>query len=285
MTSPAQQPSRPRVYPLHRAVVRASPSRWRLIWASLAALGLCTVVWIWLPEVVAIHTRILHASLAWTRFPQAPLALINIYGILPDQPMPAWPPAQVSRGAYIVVALCVAGLLVAYRRTSLVRPFIGLVSALVAAGILGQMTGLRRIDGAQFGQMWLRAQVVVWVLLPLVTGFLFMIPVRRAASGFLWMLGVQAAMVVWSALRLAFCLMLSHFTGSLLLAAAWFVFGLLADLLLVLVGYSLVLASSAEKIREGSVPDETPQFGVPGDPGGVAGNSHTLRDPPVRTGA
>src|SRR5207249_4318226 len=67
-------------------------------------------------------------------------------------------------------------------------------------------------------------------------------PVHSPALGaVLWALGMQAYAYLWSAVRLTFCLGVAYYTGTLFLLLLWFSLGVLADLLYILVFYSVVV--------------------------------------------
>jgi hypothetical protein len=101
-----------------------------------------------------------------------------------------------------------------------------------------------------FSQIWLRGEVLVWLLLPWVTAMLF-VPIQPSwPKVFAWMLGVQVYGFLWSAVRLAFCLGIIALTGALLVPVLWFIFGMLADLVYVAVAYSIVVHQASNQWGE-----------------------------------
>jgi len=135
-----------------------------------------------------------------------------------------------------------------HRRVPLSRNFVVfLLILLCAAGAVIVFNPSFYFDSAMFEQIWLRGEILVWIILPWVSAFLFVLTLPSAPTGVAWALLVQVYAVVWSAVRLAFCLGVLHYTGILFLPLLWFCLGLLFDLVYILVFYSLALHLSIKK--------------------------------------
>ncbi|MEO8100275.1 MAG: hypothetical protein ABI811_21425 [Acidobacteriota bacterium] len=113
-----------------------------------------------------------------------------------------------------------------------------LVILTVTAGII-LFWPSSQISSDEFSQIWLRGEVLVWFLLPWLSASLLVLLQRAAWPGFLWAVALQAYAFVWSAIRLAFCLGVLHFSGLLFMPTLWFTLGLLADVLYIIVFLSL----------------------------------------------
>ena len=102
------------------------------------------------------------------------------------------------------------------------------------------------LTSATFSLIWLRGEVLVWLLLPPVTATLF-VPIQSASKAWASMLGVQIFGFFWSAARLTFCLGVFHMTGTIFLPVLWFCLGVLADLLYIVVAYSIAVHYAASR--------------------------------------
>lgn len=145
----------------------------------------------------------------------------------------------------IVFAASVLVLILIYRHVRLARNFLVFLLALLALPaaviVLGDTFS---IDSPTFTQIWLRLETLVWLLLPWVSASLFFPIERSVPKAIGWLLLTQAYGLCWSAVRLAFCLAVFHYTGILFVLLFWFCLGLLGDLLYLLVFYSLAVRES-----------------------------------------
>jgi hypothetical protein len=149
----------------------------------------------------------------------------------------------------LLFAVSVTGLVLIHRRVPLSRNFVVfLIVLLCTAGAVIIFNPSFYFDCAMFEQIWLRGEILVWILLPWISVFLFILTVPSVAGGAVWALLLQIYAMLWSALRLAFCLGVLHYTGILYLPFLWFCLGILFDLVYVLVFYSLVLHLSIKHV-------------------------------------
>ena len=79
----------------------------------------------------------------------------------------------------------------------------------------------------------------MWLLLPWFSAGLLVVLQPTVWPGLIWAVLMQAYGFLWSAIRLAFCLGVLHFSGLLFMPLLWFTLGLLADVLYIVVFLSL----------------------------------------------
>lgn len=142
------------------------------------------------------------------------------------------------------VAILFAGsvlvLLAIYGRVELARNFIVfLLVLLLAAAAVMVFSSSAEITSAEFSQLWLRGEILVWLLLPWFSAGLLVVLQPSAWPGLIWAVLMQAYGFFWSAIRLAFCLGVLHYSGLLFMPLLWFALGLLADVLYIVVFLSL----------------------------------------------
>ena len=140
-------------------------------------------------------------------------------------------------------------MVVIYRKVALARNFlIFLAILLFAAAAVIVFNPSFSFDSAMYQQIWLRGEVLVWLILPWVAAFLFILTMPSLVPGVAWTLLMEGYAIVWSAVRLAFCLGVLHFTGLLFLPLLWFCLGLLFDVLYVILFYALALNRSIVRV-------------------------------------
>jgi hypothetical protein len=239
------------IYP-HRSIRALPISRPRLLAALLTAALLCSgVVYIGTP-LMEIHDSISAAILKITGTPSLGVKTVDIFPGLgpvtaPDIPIPHHR-ANPMRTVFLF-AVSLVGLIIVYRSIPLSRNFIiFLLILLFAAGFVMVLNPSFYFDSAMYQQIWLRGEILVWILLPWVSAFLFLLTLPSLAGGIGWALLLQVYAVLWSALRLAFCLGVLHYTGILFLPLLWFCLGVLFDLVYVLTFYSFALKLSLRKV-------------------------------------
>jgi hypothetical protein len=146
-------------------------------------------------------------------------------------------------------AISFAALFALYRFLPLARNFLlFVIGLLIFAVCLLFFWPAYEVDSVRFELLWLRSQLVLWLVLPWLCSFLILPVQPSAILGVWWILVIQGYGWVWSALRLAFCLGILHFTGGLYAALLWFCLGPLSDLLYVLVFYSAVIHLACRRL-------------------------------------
>lgn len=142
-------------------------------------------------------------------------------------------------------AAAVLSLVGIHRRIPLGRNFVVFLLVLVgAAGVVLVFNPSFYFDSEMFHRIWLGEEILVWILLPWVSSFLFVLTLPSVVAGMAWIVAIEFYAIVWSSLRLVFCLGLMHFTGILFLPLLWFTLGILFDLVYLLVFYSLAVRLS-----------------------------------------
>jgi hypothetical protein len=171
---------------------------------------------------------------------------VVIVGGLPAAALPVVEmPTTVAFGdaPFMLWAATVAALAMGCRRGGLLRHFLLFCLLLAIAGggaaVAGQWS---RMEPAAMMILWMRGEFLVWLALPWMAGALFVIFQPRSFSGVVWMAALQLYAVGFSSLRLAFCLGVLHYAGPALFPLLWFVFGLLAAVVGLLVAYSMSLS-------------------------------------------
>jgi hypothetical protein len=157
----------------------------------------------------------------------APVTTIPIFTAVPDG-------ARLLLIASIVILLFVSRRYVLTRSLSTFLIFLLIVSALV-----NTVNPDLHFDSQTFGQVWLRGEMLVWILLPWVASLLFLMPQPNLAEGIGWVLLIQVYGILFSALRMVFSLGVLHYTGLLFMPLVWFGMGTLSDLVYLLCFYSI----------------------------------------------
>jgi len=242
------------IYP-HRSVRSFPISPWRVFAALSMAFVLSAAVFYSGTRLLDAHNRITWFILKYTSVPTAGERTIEVFpGLGPvtvkDVPLKEDRKSPLRTG--ILFAAALSALIFSHRRFPLGRNFVVfLMILLCASGIVVLFVPSFYFDAVMFAQIWLRGEVLVWLLLPWVSALLFVLTLPSMASGFLWGVLVECYVVAWSALRLAFCLGVLHYTGILFLPLLWFVLGILFDLVIVLFFYSLALERSIKRTMGG----------------------------------
>ena len=202
-------------------------------------------------SLLSVHHRISWFVLSQTRIPSSGIRTVEVFPYLgsasvPDIPVPHNRANSLRTGISFAVSVFV--LILIHRGVPLSRNFvIFLLILLCAAGAVIVFNPSFYFDSTMFEQIWLRGEILVWIVLPWVSAFLFVLTLPSAATGVAWAVLVQIYAVIWSAVRYAFCLGVLHYTGILFLPLLWFCLGLLFDLVYILVFYSLALHLAIKK--------------------------------------
>jgi hypothetical protein len=206
---------------------------------ALAAILSAALV-LWADRIIEVHAAIVLSVLRLSGVPVTGVVPVDVFAAIADRaPAPAFTVHGGSVRTLVALGITIVALVTVHRRVQLARTFAAFV--LVVVGI----TVARLLVPPPFTlppealtQMWVRTELLVWLVLPWVTCFLFLAMQPSALAGIGWILAVQGFGIVWSAIRLAFSLATLHHTGVLLVPALWFVLGLLSDVLYVIAFYS-----------------------------------------------
>ncbi len=239
------------IYP-HRSVRSFPISRKRLIAAFSTALLLCLAVCRFGSSLLWVHSRISGFLLKLCGIQTMDVEKIEVF--------PFWDSVNAAaiaspgfEGNFLKLGLLVlfafAGLAVIHRTVPLSRTFVTCLIIIIgatAAKILTDST--YRMSSAMYEQVWLRGEFLVWLLLPWISALIFLLTLPSLRQGFAWALFLQVYALFWSAVRLAFCQGVFHYSGTLFLPALWFCLGILFDLVYLLVFYSFSLRSSMDRV-------------------------------------
>ncbi len=207
------------------------------------AIVLSAAVAIFGTYLLNAHGRLCALFLKLSAIPVAGLNTLDIFSAIGPAKSPLteasdWTANTDRTGILFIVSMLI--LLALHRRFALARNFLVflMVLLLVSAGIMVFDRSFR-YDSQTFAQLWLRVEVLVWLLLPWITAFSVFLLQPSALHGVGWVLAMQAYGFLWSALRMTFCLGMLYYTGVLFLPVLWFALGLLSEMFYILAFYSL----------------------------------------------
>ena len=236
------------IYP-HRSV-RALPVRAGRVWAGVAlALLISVLSVIYAVPIMEAHSRVAAVLAGWAGLPVTGWQPIGVFpGLEPASgPVLAIPAfAEVNEGARLALILSIVGLLIVAQRFSLFRNVANfMIVLLILSAVANAVFDSFRLQSTTFGQIWLRQEMLVWLILPWVLLLLFVIPQASLFRGVLWVVFLQGYGFLFSALRMVFVLGVLHHTGLIFMPPLWFLLGTLSDLLFVLFFYSLAIHRSS----------------------------------------
>jgi hypothetical protein len=238
------------IYP-HRAV-RALPITGARIAAAVLLAAVLSVLIVWrTSDLLAIHGRVCGFFLKLAGIPVTGTQSVEIFRELGSVTAPQIPFLSYSHAPLLpsLLVLLIGGTLaILFGRFPLSRGFAVFLATLVAAGVASLWVPHLQFDSVVFSQIWLRGESLVWILLPWILSFLFLLGQPSRLWGVGMLLSVPVFGFVWSACRLAFCLGAMHFLGTMLMPLLWFGLGLLADLLYVMIFYSVVLYQTSASV-------------------------------------
>lgn len=218
-----------------------------------AGVGLALLITVWsvwnAVPIMETHSQVAAAIAGWAGLPINGWTPIGIFpGLEPASgPQLAIPSFQeVSEGARLALVFSIIALLLLAQRFSLFRNVANfLIVILIASAVANAVFDNFRLQSTAFGQIWLRQEMLVWLILPWVLILLFVIPQPSVWRGLGWVVFLQAYGFFFSALRMVFVLGVLHYTGLLFMPPLWFLLGTLSDLLFILFFYSLAIHRSS----------------------------------------
>jgi hypothetical protein len=219
---------RPFIYP-HRSVrsIRLTPGR--IFLAAVTAIVLTVLVATQHGWLVTEHNQLTRALVE--------LAGVPVTGV---EMAPLFPGLQSAPAVVVSSNVGMLVLLQVHRRVPLARGFVlFLMILLLVATAVVVFHPASQFGSVEFTQIWLRGELLVWLLLPVFSAAMFVLihPLFGAA----WALATQLYGFLWSAVRLAFSICLIHYSGILFVPIAWFALGLLADMVYLVVSYSIAV--------------------------------------------
>jgi len=223
----------------------------RLLTAFATALAATGLVYFLSERLLAFHYRLSIWMLDICRIPITGSQSVEVFAPIGSAPAAMTrvfhstdEPVRIA----ILFVCAMLGLLIIHRRVELARNFLVFVMILImaAAGVL-VFDPAFEIDSRTFTQIWLRGETLVWLLLPWFSAGLYALIQPALWRGFAWALAVQGYGLVWSAVRLAYCLAVIYYSGPLFALLLWFGLGLLADVLYLIVFFSLLTQPAAAR--------------------------------------
>lgn len=225
------------IYP-HRSVRVLPVTAGRAAGAVAAGIALTTLVWMFSTTLIGAHNALALQLCRLAGLPEARAASAIAYGyplevvVVAQGDVSRWVPP-------IAIVLTVFAVALVMRRQPLARGLGGFVLAILGLSVIAWMLGTPAMTAVEsYATIWLQTELLVWLMLPALTTALFAVLQPSLLRGLAWMIGIEAFAVAWSAIRLVVVLGIGHFTGTMLLPTAWFVFGLLADVLYIVTFYA-----------------------------------------------
>jgi len=238
------------IYP-HRSVRFFRVTVAKLASAVLTAAILCGSVAAYNAEFFTWHNRLCVRLLEWTGVPVTGEQTIELFKGLSTAAVPAVPVIRFESAPWRFVLLAVASLLalwVIHHRIALSRGFVLFLGALLLiTACVVAIHPSSQFSAVEFGQIWLRGEVLVWLLLPVFSAAMFTLVQPTWVIGVTLTLLVQVFGILWSAVRMAFCLAVMHYSGILFVPMLWFALGLLADMIYLMVFYSMAVHWNASR--------------------------------------
>jgi hypothetical protein len=235
------------IYP-HRSVRSFPITRLRFFLALVMALLLTFLICYFSSSLLEVHSQLSGFILKHSGIPITSVQAISLFPVfgltnaanisIPNQSTIYLRSVCIFSGLIIVMLLI-------HRTIPISRNFIIFLTFLlfstVAAIILFPSF---YYNSVAFMQIWLRVEILVWIILPWISALLFLLTIPSLTGGLVWAILLQIYAVVCSAIRLSFCLGVFHYTGILFLPLLWFCFGILFDLVYILVFYGISLRLS-----------------------------------------
>lgn len=239
---------RDRIYP-HRSIRSLAPSRFRFFAGLTLAAVLTALIVANAVAILELHSSISRTLAGWAGLPISGWTDAGVFpglepAAMPELEIPAF--RDVSGGARFGLILLPVALLIIARRYPLFKNLANfLIVLLFASAVANAVFPEFRLASLVVGQIWLRQEMLVWILLPWMLLLLYIFPQPSLARGAAWTVGTIAYGFLFSAIRFVFLLGALHYTGILFLAPLWFLLGTLSDLLYVLFFYSISIHQSS----------------------------------------
>jgi len=230
------------IYP-HRSVrsIRLTPGR--IFLAAVTAIVLTVLIATQQGRLVAEHNRISQAIVELAGVPVTGVEMAPLFPGLEPAPASVVTSNRLDGSPWrllILFAVAMLVLLQIHRRVPMARGFLlFLMILLLVATAVVVFHPASQFGSVEFTQIWLRGEMLVWLLLPWFSAAMFMLIHPLFGAG--WTLLTQLYGFLWSAVRLAFSICLIHYSGILFIPMVWFALGLLADMVYLVVSYSIAV--------------------------------------------
>jgi hypothetical protein len=236
------------IYP-HRSIrsVRLTPGR--IFLAAVTAILLTIVVATQQGRLVNAHNRLSQAIVELAGVPVVGVETAPLFPGLQPAPAMVVTASRLDSDRFRLLILFGVGMLVLlqiHRRVALARGFVVflMILLLVATAVIVFYPS-SQFGSVEFTQIWLRGEVLIWLLLPWFSAAMFVLIQPLFGAG--WALLTQVYGFLWSAVRLAFSICLIHYSGILFIPMLWFALGLLADMVYLVVSYSIAVEWAARR--------------------------------------
>jgi hypothetical protein len=238
------------IYP-HRSVrgIRIAPLKGVLAVVTAAVLTLAMAVS--MEPLLAAHNRLSLSLLNLAGIPILGTSQADLFSPLPPAPVVLVAAAGFQARSpvfWVLFAVALSIIAALYWRIPLARSFlVFIVILLLISAAMAVFHPAGQLDSAAFSQIWMRGEVLVWLVLPWFSASAFLLTDPSVLWGVIWVLLTQTYGFIWSAVRLAFGLALMHYSGMLFAPMFWFVLGFLADVVYVIVFYSIAVQWAARR--------------------------------------
>lgn len=228
-----------------------SRTRWVVAFVTVAVLTATMVGF--LHPLLALHNQLCLALLQLSGIPIGGVLPVQVFAAIGSAPVPVIAVPELMNAhpveLWAMVSAAMLILLELHRRFALARTFAVFLMTLVlmAAGVI-ILHPSAQFGSAEFALMWLRGELLIWFILPWFAAGMFVLAHPNAWFSVLWTILMQAYGFAWSAIRLAFGIAIMHYSGILFTPLLWFALGFLADLVYVVLFYSVAVQSAARKV-------------------------------------
>lgn len=237
---------------LHRSV-RSFPISRKRLWSALCmAFLMCLAVCFWGSSLLDAHVQLSGFILGLSGIPCQGSQSIEIFSFLrPVKALVLEGPQEQHdfRHLAMPILFSLIVLVLIHRWIPLSRTFVTcLIIILCATAAKIFFNPSYHLTSAEYEQIWLRGEFLVWILLPWISALIFILTIPSLFRGLAWGLLLQIYAVFWSAIRLAFCLGVFRYSGILFLPLLWFCLGILFDLVYLLTFYSFALSLTMKQV-------------------------------------
>jgi len=251
-SAPRDLPGMRRVFIYPHRSVRAIPiTGARCGLAALTIVTLTALIAVLAHPLLLLHNQLCLALLQLSGIPINGVSSVELFARLAEAPVPLVAVNEIGRHPWELWALFSAAMVVLlelHRRIPFVRSFlVFLMTLLILAVAVIIFHPSSQFSSPEFAGMWLRGELLVWWVLPWFSASMFVLIQPTALFGVGWAVLTQVYGFLWSAIRLAMCLALMHYSGILFVPIFWFALGLLADVVYLVVFYSVALQWAARR--------------------------------------
>ena len=245
-----------RVYPRtfifpHRSVRFSQIGVVRILLALVVATALSFLMFHFAIPIMKVHTDLATGLAGKLNLPIVGWKPVGVFpGMEPaSAPLTSVPRfEEVGIGARVAWLVTVVGLSLVALRFQLIRSLlVFLIVLLLASAAVNSVFERYEFDAGVFAQIWYRQAMLVWILLPWFTSFLFLIFQPRVFEGLGWIFLSQIYSFVFSIIRMVFAMGVLHYSGLLFFPTVWFLVGTLAELIFLLQFYSISIHRATGK--------------------------------------